>query len=534
MELVQESSHKQCKRQAVARYTPKGILDFDLTSSLWRLSKLEFPHGMPANARFESHVVGCLLSNDRLYAANLSETDKCRFCEQAQENLPHLLHCKGAHDCIGKPVFHELGENFPNLGIVEHPFRIAEHRLQYSNPDDLQVAAFEPSDAIAEFWTDGSVFWQEVYWLTTAGFAVINSQGECAFSGPVNAWKLSSYSAELWAIVVTVAFSCTAAIIYTDCKTIVTQFAEMLQCAHIPESWPHRPWWIFLHKIVQNRTRRCPHAARVCWIPAHLFESIPTELITAEMASGHNTSVRNIHMNRLADFAAKKAAAADAAVAPEAKEGLLKAIVNHQEWLTKLHFQLAGEDRITCVADVPEELAMPREFTMDDARKQFPQWPWGAAVSSYKWKAKIRNEAASPDSWFDDHNWEQFTDFCRHLRWKQDSSTCVAFVELAVLFHFRGYRFAHYDPGSTSFKDIVTWLRKVFQHVQSRPEESFFPGVIRSDKRKTIGKCLPTGVIDGGTILFADAELLFLFHVLSEGAGKQLSSWALIASEFSD
>ena len=163
----------------------KGVFDFDLTMSLQRHSKLQFADGPPVISHFQSVVVGCTLTRDRLAASNLITSAQCRFCEHDKESLHHVVHeCPAWQPSRMKLDAHELGENFSLLGLVEHPRAIAEHRLRVSNPWLLNVQALQSDDTL-NVWSDGSLYWPRVFWLATAGFALIGDAGECLKRGPV-------------------------------------------------------------------------------------------------------------------------------------------------------------------------------------------------------------------------------------------------------------------------------------------------------------------------------------------------------------
>ena len=520
-----------CEKKRKDTSTPKGVLDFDLTSTFWKHSKLHFDDGLPAPIRFESHVVGCLLSNDRLHAAQLSETDLCRFCNSTKETLSHLLDCPAVALQLGKHINHDFGENFRHLGIFEHPPRIVEHRLQCSCPTTLQTVDFLHPEHVTMLWTDGSVHWSDHYWLTSAGFAVIQEDGQCLAAGPVFCWHLTSYSAELWALIVAIVSSSSCLHIFSDCKSVVDHFREMLNLSTIPFAWPHRPWWLFLQAFVQQRCAQNPNAVTVSWIPAHLYENVPIALITSDMAKAAKSTVQHIELNRRADFRAKQEAASCAAVDPLFRETLQKAILQHQEWLTVLNHNIAGEHAVHTPAEHENVLDAPG-LTISTARTRFPQWTWGDLLNNYRWRPKIPRGLEAPTRWFHQDDWATFLQFCNGLRWNAHNNQITAFTELAVIFYSRGFKLSNFDPTTTTFRYLATWLRKALNQASQLDNASFFPGLVCADTRKTAGRCLPSGIIRGGFPFMSDSELLLLAQIIQEGAGKQLASWELLVVDF--
>ena len=523
-----------CERKRKDTNTPKGILDFDLTCTFWKKSKLKFDEGLPATHCFESLVVGCSITNDRLCAAGLTQTDRCRFCQQEQENLPHLLQCFDVFHMFGTPTNHELGENFLNLGIIEHPPKIIEHRLQFSSTEQIPVADFTDPDVTTLLWTDGSLQWSNYFWLCAGGFAVCDQLGTCLAAGAVHCWNITSYSTELWALIIAVAVSSTSVHIFSDCRSVVDHFLQLDQLQDIPQSWPHRPWWLFLHKLVSQRRMVHSQAVQVDWVPAHLFEHMPVELISEELAAAKGTTRLHIFCNRVVDLRAKHEAVENSAIDPKLREWLLKAILSHQEWLTTLHKNLTSDEFALQQNSIQDEetLIPGPEDSVEKHRSCFPKWPWQSILAHYGWKPKIPRGMVSPHRSFAQTDWDIFVRFSESLRWQSEPSSCVAFVELAAVFHFRRFRFNDYCDENTTFKKLTSRIRKAYQIVSSLENASFFPGSIRADKRKSLGRALPTGVIDGTAVFLSDEELCFFSRILREGAGRQLASWDLPVGEF--
>ena len=66
---------------------PAGILDFDLTCGLRKSSQLQMSPDTPIESHFQSQLVGCTLTRDRLFAASLYSSDKCRFVMESKSPL---------------------------------------------------------------------------------------------------------------------------------------------------------------------------------------------------------------------------------------------------------------------------------------------------------------------------------------------------------------------------------------------------------------------------------------------------------------
>lgn len=119
-------------------------------------------------------------------------------------------------------MLHDLGVNFALLGLIENPCRLSQFRLQSEVARLSDAVIFDPDLGTKETWTDGSVLWQENFWITTAAYAVIDKEGRVLHSGRVRRWSLSSYVVELWAIWIAFSQSDSAVHIYCDNQTVAT------------------------------------------------------------------------------------------------------------------------------------------------------------------------------------------------------------------------------------------------------------------------------------------------------------------------
>lgn len=155
-----------------------------------------------------------------------------------------------------------FGPNFSTLGVVEMSIDSIRDRLQVSATTELRVSSWElPLWPLQHVWTDGSVQLSHYPWLTVASFAVVGQDGSLLDTGRVRHWRLSSYSAELWAVLAAFAMANSPMVIHSDSLTIVNQFNELLRTDQVQLEWTHTNWWGFLHLLLHQRkaflSRRC-------------------------------------------------------------------------------------------------------------------------------------------------------------------------------------------------------------------------------------------------------------------------------------
>ena len=504
---------------------PTGILDFDLTCGLRKSSQLQMSSDVPVESHFQSQLVGCTLTRDRLFAASLDSSDKCRFCEGVKESLSHLVHdCPVFLDRFPPHPIHEYGPNFGLLGIVEHPIGVVKHRLGWSDPAQVPERDFHSDAPHAEWWSDGSIFWSDIFWLTSGGFSIVDQNHHEVFGGPVYNLSLSSYSTELWAIVVAIR-SCTGpTTVYTDCQTVVNQFQE-LQLNKSPDpSWSHLAWWQAIHDRLTELSQLHQVPFQAVWIPSHLFEHLPEEYITESMARSKGTEVRHIMGNRFADRFAKDHALECTSVHPKDESMLKKSIIQRQDWLANLNMQVAVLQKQDL--DMKMEARLEAEAESENVYSLFPHWEWDLTADSFPWKPGV-SVLSVPlhDKWKErGPSWRVLGSFFDNLQWRLHGSALTSYVELAVLFYLRGFLLPEHDPEQNTFRDLTGEIRQFVAHIRL-VSDAIVPGVHNRHRNKSIGKSLPNGTIDGAEVYFTKAEKIRFAQILSGVSTARLSAW---------
>ena len=506
---------------------PKGVFDHQL-SGLSLAKSHDVTAGVPNTVRFESVVVGCSLTNDRMAATGWAETSVCRFCKQTKESMPHLTaECDSLHCEIGVPVAHQLGENFMMLGHVEHPLFIARKRLLHQKSDELVFSESFHAGEITQLWTDGSVIHGENFWLATGTFAIIAADGSMVSAGMVNHWALSSFVTELWAIFRACCQATTPVIVYSDCQSAVTQVHDFLLTGCAQATWLCQPWWARFGELVQLRRQVHPTPFQVQWIPAHQLEEVADNLLTETQAATCGTTVQHILLNRIADRVAKRLASRLAPVCPEIYRQAKHATFRHQQWLVQLHSLLpanAGHTNIDSEAAVQE---VPDTMSEAQAMALYPQWHWTTPVTKFSWKPKIPDVMVAPKSWrHGPATWISVRTFLQQLQWLSHPAESYSFCELAVAFHSAGFRVSG-DQEQITFRDIYKILREALLYLHKSSEAQPFPGSFNSTKPRACGRILPQGCIDGACPFVLPSARILLAHLFGIGADRRLETWAI-------
>ena len=517
-----------------------AFFDFDVTKAAHGVLKGQLVAGMRLTAFRDSTIVGCSITNDRCFKVGFANEPSCRFCGFHKETMQHLVSdCPCIPGEMTRPDCPDLGPNFEILGVAEISFNRASTRLLVSDPNKLQVQAWSPSICCkpTHVWTDGSCEYSHMYWHTVGGFAIIDSNDCILDSGEVHHFALTSFTCELWAIVVAFAKATGPLCIHSDCDSLVKLINRFPELESIPTEWPHFTWFSFLFQIYQIRKSVCASPLILQWCPSHVLEDIPWFEISDAAARQFKTTVCDIWHNRTADRIAKRA------VKKQLESGdrgisLLASAITWQKWLvhiaTQLSFTKKTEQIDTVSIQVPQnnnqsQVYIPSivditpEHSLCIFKYFLPKWLWDQDSFSFEWTSEFSCDL-KPSSWasISKENWETAISFFKSLRWEIDDSLCVSYMELAYHFYFNHYTFSGIEISPSS---ISTLLRKVIN--QAIKLESSHPLVIGVQKPGCLskGKTLPAGFLKGSRPCLCIRSLKHLAVRLLHGRQPGLAHW---------
>lgn len=138
---------------------------------------------------------------------------------------------------------------------------------------------------------------------------------------------------------------------------------------------------------------------------------------------------------------------------PKVYEELQKAVLERQEWLTKLivcsrlqnHVMKSGM-RCTIVHYSPQQL--------------FPALPWDSKPEAFPWKCAAAWPKVLPRKLqFSDEDWSNFVFFVYQLGWQQATHLQISLAELAVLFAIRGFKCHVLSDEHCTFKSLIRRLQ---------------------------------------------------------------------------
>ena len=267
-------------------------------------------------------------------------------------------------------------------------------------------------------------------------------------------------------------------------------------------------------------------------IPSHMFENVPLQLITQDMAAAGGTSWDHISGNRKADFVAKDEALKNTVVHPADQAWLCETILKTQTRMAKIGQQLGQEATEWKQASSQKE---QREVEkIDDSaayfQKCYPNWLWGVNPNHCQ---QMQCEIAEncPQRWpLDPWEWSQIVSFLQDCRWFFSPRKSIAFVEMTYIFLVRKFQLVECDGQTTSFRQVYERLRKAFSFIH-RKNMGLTPGTRNKSDNKNEGKALPAGKLDGVMPYMSNDELRGFAKLLQMGAGKALKTWSFAAGE---
>ena len=519
-----------------------NILDHFATSLSNSECRDQWHKGLPMQCHRDASIVGSCITNDRRFAAGLSETDLCRFCNTSKESFAHL-----AHECSALPLANRpfcdtsKGPNFGNLGIVETSFVQAQKRLQISSVSSIAVKPWSKpfTNHSVDVWSDGSCDETKNFWYTIGGFAVVSEDAKTLASGPVFHWALSAYSCELWALIVAFATSDSPITCHTDCLSLCNQVNEMISVGKVSPTWAHLEWWNFLHMTYMIRCECVNKPLCVEWCPSHVLDNIPLEKISEQQARSFNTTWINIARNRLADKIAKKACFKQKPLTDNQTKADHKATVEWQMWITKIcalisETSVAGEVKTkpwkassSAIGNIDKTVRIfPEDLTVLHPVENFasllPKWDWYLTPDNCDWAPSF--DCATPLASFakiSKDQWEYALRFFHGISWICEPSRKTAFIEIAYHAWFSGCIFPGIEHNPKAF---AVFLRKVINQCD-KISLCIHPGTVKA-ANKSLGKTLPSGFVDGATFAIHPKAMKKLAIDLFAGRNQALSSWS--------
>ena len=311
--------------------------------------------------------------------------------------------------------------------------------MSVSNPAELHVQDWTcVVQNSTHVWTDGSVQLAKYPWLTLAAFAVVAEDLSLIASGRVLHWRLSSYSAELWAVLVAFANATQPLVVHSDSLTIVQQFAELQASDRVQMEWTHVQWWGFLLALIHRRRSEYDPPLQLVWCPAHLLEHLPVEQISEQQALAAGSTLQDICANRKADECAKLQIQADALKLKADQQMKEADIFARQLWLSKLNRECKKPDTVSQAASMvptaPMERLTPRQLC--------PRCAWDSQQATYTWQNTNALDLPGPTKPpLTGTNFRVFLDFMNSVHWKLGDGLSCSTFELAASAFVHGWRF---------------------------------------------------------------------------------------------
>ena len=506
-----------------------GFFDKQATMSSFNWLQRKYPDCFRLQ-HLQSMLVGCAPTADRAFAAGTAVSSDCRFCQCAKEDMHHLaFNCPSLPSSLERPDDDpQFGPNFASLGLVEVTWKAVYDRLQVSSTTDILVEPWDPPQMrTAHYWTDGSVVLAKDFWKTRAAFAVIDEWGHVVTSGKVYHWCLSSYTAELYAIIVAFAAAEGPCVIHTDSLTVVQQFQRLSQGGDLPFTLQLRAWWVFLFDLIASRQHNDEPVLQLVWCPAHSWDHLPLECVTDEMLAAKSLSRDDLCFNRKADLVAKEHLDAYNVAALQAFQLERCSIQRQYLWLANLHLYISEDqsNRIPASANGVSPTQDDCEQEVLDVRELYPRCAWDADRASYSGASPAKDDDFSNyKGLINRENWNKVTSWMASPHWKIDPSCDTSFLELAAQAFCDGLHLTPMKDDADCLASTVSILRSITSGGVKRGH-TLVPGNIDVSASKCNGHRHPNGIIRGAAVLLSNKALRILANGFQRGGSAKLASW---------
>ena len=512
----------------------QGILHFHSTMySQLHIGKI-CVDGLSLNCHHECILTGCTITRDRSHASGFNTDDKCRFCKGTKESMSHIVNeCTSLPVTLQKPEqVTECGPNFDIFGLVEISLNEIPDRLKVSSISEIAVADWseDADEKCTQLWTDGSLENPTMFFQKRGGYAVVDENACVISSGIVSHFCLSSYTTELWALIVAFCGSPSKTHVHTDCKSLADQANWMCIHQKVDFTWTHISWWTFLLDIFRSRRQHTCSPLRISWCPAHQADDIPFELITPQIAASRGCNYRDLLCNKKADAAAKRAALRQCS--PKILDDKLQKIQNWQIWLSQIHVEISKDSslRVTqpqqpAVCDNPYKI-LPSQISTSHSIEYFkhllPKWAWNANPETFLWTPACEFiPFPNSHACLVQNDWDVIVTWMLNLRWKEGPNLSTSWLELASQAWHTGVRLqTKQSPRAymQTIQKVVNQIRKVDNNIH------LVPGEIQK-KCKSNGKTHPIGRIDNAQVFVCNEALKCIAVPLLHGANHKPSSW---------
>lgn len=392
-----------------------------------------------------------------------------------------------------------LGPNFCNLGIAELPPGRVSKRLRLSSLSDVRVVIWDKLHPVRHLWTDGSLPNGNHYWWITGGYSVVSAEAELVHAGEVCHPAMSSYTTELFALLIAFATSESPIVVHSDCDSLVAQVQHLVTMGSIQPHWSHITWWNFILDLWRQRRsmHECPLWAQ--WCKSHLVERVPTYMLNETLANSHGSTLLDIVCNRAADSFAK-IAAMNQHVDFEDISHRLDLACKWQNWLVDLQALLStetDEPNPEQVCQPPEQSAgnvIALDSPLADFKNVFPRWRWDLSKYSLDWQtAFVRPDTCQLPAQLSLENWVIVTDFLCSLKRALVDEGTTSFMELAFNLKHRGMKLVGVNSTPACY---AAQIRKVINIAYKRTKVPIVPGSVRTNSLSN-GRTHPAGYLSG-------------------------------------
>eukprot|EP00438_Fugacium_kawagutii_P034542 Skav233206 [mRNA] locus=scaffold1872:40493:42058:- [translate_table: standard] len=454
-----------------------------------------------------SPMTGCLPTANRLYQADLLDSERCRFCDHDHEDIQHLTcHCEGVRRILGNPGYLFADQE---LLYTHGIFQTPQYLLDcIAHANAAGTAPVEQLHSVEmRVWVSAGLGNPDHFFSRTAGWDVYNLlTGEDAqhswcdpFANKLQISLLAMvYAARRWR---------GPLVFLVECKSTLRLWDATIARGTVPPGTEFSEILEELMQLARNQPLKVELRPR------------------ADFSLELKREPRNNGNDRCFD-AIKQAMPLSTATLNSWRHH----ITIHRAWLCRLSVLLQEQkpseeqnsnNNIEIEVDANQDLH--EEFT-----ERFPRWDWHFRSEDYPWT--LSQPLTIPDNWqWGPTMWDTSSRFWQQLRWRINPGAATSIAELAFIFWCRCRVMPPDVQGQTeaTYSTLMRWIRMfVAQFAQPGlliPQEcTFFPR-----KMLRMNQAFGYGLLEGARPHLSQCELTQLAKFVGSlpGHGAKARDW---------
>lgn len=130
-----------------------------------------------------------------------------------------------------------------------------------------------------------------------------------------------------------------------------------------------------------------------------------------------------------------------------------------------------------------------------------------------------------------DVEWNFVLNCFRSAQWCTQRDASISYTELAYYMWLRFGVPCHFQAGENTFEDLIRWTKKMFHILSADRRVSLHPGWHVGNYSKSLGRCVPHGLLQGTDLWVSCEERLSFARFLMKYGGRGYNSWSFLLDQ---